>query len=494
MITADSCLAIDLGASSGRAILGQIDNSRLHLNEIHRFDNRPVLLPDGLHWNVLSIYQEILSSITKAKNISKNVNSLGIDAWGLDFALLDARGSLIEIPFHYRDHRTQGMMAKAFQRISRQEIFQATGIQFMEINSLYQLFSLVVGGSPSLKYAERLLTIPDLFNYWLTGVQVCEYTEAITTQCYDSRQSEWSWKVIEALDIPKNIFPSVVKPGIILGQVKPELVNHMGIEPIKVIITASHDTASAVAAIPVQDENFAYISSGTWSLIGMEVDTPIINEESLAMNFTNEAGAENRFLHMKNITGLWLLQECQRHWEKIGNEMDFLALIKMAEQARPFIAHIHPNDPLFISPGDVPDRISKRCLETGQESPHTQGEFVRCILESLAMAYKHIIAQLENSTGRLINVIHIIGGGSQNDLLNQMTADATGKVVIAGPVEATALGNIIVQFIACGFIGDLAEARRLIINSFKLRRYEPRDTNVWDEVYDQWRELWNTIE
>jgi rhamnulokinase len=447
-------LAFDLGAESGRAILGQLAGERLRLSEVYRFPNVPVRLPDGLHWDVLRLWSEIKESLRLLAN-----------------------------PYHYRDSRTDGILAEAFRLVPRQEIFAQTGIQFMPINSLYQLLAMVIQRSPLLDVAQTFLTMPDLFNYWLTGRQVSEFSIATTTQCYDPRQGDWARLLLERFGIPTHIFPPILPSGTVLSPLLPPLAEEVGLGSVPIIAPACHDTASAVAAVPAEGEDFVYISSGTWSLLGTELPEPIINEQSLAFDFTNEGGVGGTFRFLKNITGLWLVQECRRTWARQGQEFSYDELTPMAAQTAPLQSIVDPDDGEFAKHGDMPARIQAFCQRTGQTVPQSPGEVVRCALESLALKYRWVLERLEKILGRRLEPIHIVGGGAQNWLLCQLTADATGRRVVAGPVEATAIGNIIVQAMAREYVASLAEGRRLVRNSCHLATYEPVSSLGWEAAY-----------
>ncbi|MCB8922156.1 MAG: rhamnulokinase [Ardenticatenaceae bacterium] len=478
MTTTTNFLAFDLGAESGRAILGRFDGERLALTEAHRFANVPVRLPDGLHWDVLRLWHEIQQGLTLTQQQAE-LAGIGLDTWGVDFALLDKAGTLLGNPFHYRDGRTDTMLDEAFRRAGKQAIFDHTGIQFMSINTLYQLLSMVVADSPAMEMAHTFLTIPDLFNYWLTGRKVSEFTIATTTQCYDPLQGNWATSLLTQLGIPSHIFPEIVPPGTVLGDLRAE----WGV-PVPVIAPACHDTGSAVTAVPAVGERFAWISSGTWSIMGAEVERAVIDGRSLTANMTNEGGVNGTFRFSRNIMGLWLVQECRRAWAQQGDDFTYEALTQMAAAAPPLAAVIDPDDADFLKPGDMPARIQAYCQRTGQAVPESRGAIVRCALESLALKYRWVLDQLETILGYQLDPIHIIGGGTQNKLLNQFTADATGRQVITGPVEATAVGNVLVQAMALGHIGSLAEGRALVRRSFAVDVYEPAvDRKMGDEGY-----------
>jgi rhamnulokinase len=492
MTATQNFLAFDFGAESGRALLGHFDGDRLTLTDVHRFANTPVRLPTGLHWNVLQLWQEIKQGITLAgKTLGHAPTSIGIDTWGVDFGLLDRKGVLVGLPYHYRDSRNDGMIEAACQVVPRAEIFGQTGIQFMQLNSLYQLLAMARQGSPALAIAHTFLTIPDLFNYWLTGQKVCEFSNATTTQCYNPLTNRWATSLVEQLGIPSHIFPTIVEPGTVLGDLSPALVADIGLSsPVPVIAPASHDTGSAVAAVPAANQNFAWISSGTWSIVGAEVPNAVVNEQTLAFNLTNEGGVNHTYRLCKNVAGLWLVQECRRTWARQGEEYSYAQLTEMAAQAAPFHAVIDPDHASFLKPSepgdDMPSRIQARCQATGQPVPTSKGAILRCALESLALKYRWVLEKLETILGHPLAPVHIVGGGTQNRLLCQLTADATGHQVVAGPVEATAIGNLIVQAIALGHLRSLAEGRELIRRSFEVVTYEPAGEQArWDEAYER---------
>ncbi len=480
-------LAFDLGAESGRAILGQFDGKRIQLSEVHRFPNGPVYLPDGMHWDVLRLWTEIKQSMGLiAREHGGDLAGVGLDTWGVDFGLLDRDGALVSNPYHYRDSRTDGMIDEAFRRVPREEIFEQTGIQFMPLNSLYQLLSMVVSRSPALDIAETFLTMPDLFNYWLTGRKVCEFSIATTTQCYDPRKGDWARPLLEGLDIPTHIFPEIVPPGTILDQLSPSVAEEVGLRPqggLPVIAPACHDTGSAVAAVPAEGSDFAWISSGTWSIMGAELPEPVINEQSLSFNFTNEGGVCGTFRFSRNIMGLWLVQECRRTWARQGEEFSYDELTQMATQAGPFQAVIDPDYGDFLKPGDMPDRIRAFCQMTNQPVPQSKGAIIRCALEGIALKYRWVLERVEEMLERRLEPLHIVGGGTQNWLLSQFTADAIGRPVITGPIEATAAGNIVMQAMGLGHLASLEEGREVVRNSFDVVSYEPAGGSEWDEAY-----------
>lgn len=471
-------LALDLGAESGRAILGRFDGARVTLEEIHRFANEGVRVNDSLHWDTARLWSEIKLALARAP---REVASIGLDTWGVDFGLLDRDDHLIGNPFHYRDARTDGMMDAVFQIVARQEIFEQTGIQFMPINTLYQLFAM--RRAPALDAAQTFLMMPDLFNFWLTGRKASEFTIATTSQCYDPRAQGWATALLERLEIPARIFPDIVPPATILGSLARSVVAETGLNDARVIASGCHDTAAAVAAVPAAQDDFVYLSSGTWSLMGVETRAPIITPAALANNFTNEGGVAGTFRFLKNIMGLWLLQECRRAWTRAGETFSYADLTRLAAIAPRFVALIDPDDARFLHPADMPAQIQAYCADTRQSTPRTHGEIARCIFEGLALKYRWTLERIEEMIGRCVRAIHIVGGGAQNKMLCQFAADATARPVIAGPIEATALGNVLMQAIALGQIASLADARQVVRASFPLVTYEPRETASWDDAY-----------
>ncbi len=481
-------LAIDLGAESGRGIIGSFDGRQMGLKVIHRFPNGGIRVLDNLHWDLLFLWKEIKQTLLMSANM--DLQSVGIDAWGVDFGLLDIHGQLLGQPYHYRDERTNGMMEVAFDHLPKEEIFAQTGTQFMQINTLYQLLSMVKIESPLLQLADTFLTIPDLINFWLTGRKVSEFSNATTTQILNPRTANWSELICQKLQIPFDMFPEIVFPGEEIGSLRSSVSQETGLDSISVVAPACHDTGSAVAAVPANGKNWAYISSGTWSLMGVELDQPMITDQALALNFTNEGGINRTSRFLKNIMGLWLVQECRRNWaQKQGKLMEYNELTKLAKEAQAFSSLIDPDDIIFLPAGDMPKRITNYCYRTGQPSPDTPGAFVRCALESLALKYRWTLEQIESVTGRHIDILHIVGGGTKNQLLCQFTADATGRQVVAGPIEATAIGNIVVQAIATNTIGTLTEARQVIKKSFSLQIYEPNNYQNWQEAYQKFLQI-----
>lgn len=481
-------LAFDFGASSGRAILGRLEDGKIVMEEVHRFSNDPVQIGKTMYWDTLRQFFEIKQGMVKA-NLNGGFESIGIDTWGVDFGLLDKKGNLLESAVHYRDDRTVGRQEKAFEKISKEKIYQLTGIQFNNFNTIFQLYSLVQDRPELLERADKLLLTPDLFNYFLTGEKKAEYTMVTTTQLMDAKTRQWSDEITKALSIPKDILPEIVSSGSVIGNVSDDICNELGIKPAKVIAVASHDTQSAVVAVPTDDEDFIFISCGTWSLFGTELKEAVINDTSYQLDVSNEGGYGDTFTFLKNIIGLWLAQESRRQWIREGREYSFGELEKMALEAEPFQSFIDPDSPEFNTTGDIPKRIRQFCERTGQKVPETIGEIMCCINQSLAMKYRYALEQIEECTGKKFNKIHMIGGGIQSKLLCQMTASASGRTVIAGPVEATALGNIAVQLMALGEIKDMKEARQIIAASETTYEYIPQDAEMWEEAYSRYVDM-----
>jgi len=484
-------LAFDFGAESGRALLGIIKYNRLTLEEVHRFPNGPVRTLGNLHWDALRLFAEVKQGLKLALQQTKGkIDGIGVDTWGVDFGLLGEDGELLGNPFHYRDERTQGMMDDVFRTVPREEVYDHTGIQFLPFNTLYQLFAMSRNGSTALKCGSTLLMMADLFNYWLTGKKVCEFSNATTTQFYNPRAKSWDRDLLSKLGIPTNFLPEIVPPGANIGPLAPSLVAELGAgEGIPVIAPATHDTGSAVAAVPAEGEGHAYLSSGTWSLMGVEINEPMINDEALAMSFTNEGGVAGTFRFLRNIMGLWIVQECRRTWLAAGEDISYADLASMAEESEGFTSIIDPDAPVFLTPGDMPRRIRNFCASTDQPEPTSKGEVIRCALDSLALRYRKTVESLDELFGRRHDPIHIVGGGTQNKLLCQLTADATGRTVVAGPIEATAIGNVLVQAMGRGYVSSLSEAREIVRNSFELITYKPRECHGLDEVYGRFKQI-----
>jgi rhamnulokinase len=480
-------LALDLGAESGRAIAGRLRSGVLTIEELHRFPNEPLSLSGTLRWNVEKLWSEIRCALGKASDLS--LDGIAVDTWGVDYGLLKLSGELVHNPYHYRDDRTAGMMDEVFRVLPPEEIYAATGIQFMPINTLYQLFAEKRHQPQKLAEAHRLLLMPDLFHYWMTGNAVCEFTNASTTQLVDPHTRSWCAAVLEKLDLPARLFAPLVEPGTNIGSILPDVAPALNGTPV--IAPASHDTGSAVAAISARG-NTAFLSSGTWSLLGIELDRPVVTDEARRLNFTNEGGVCGTTRLLKNVMGLWLLQGCRKSWSQDGAALEYHELIRLAAEHKPFQHLFDPDHDGFFRPADMPAAIARFCQNTGQAAPDGPGAFVRAVLESLAMKYRRVLLDLERLTGQEIEQVRVIGGGCRNALLNQLTADATGKRVLAGPVEATALGNIAVQMLATGATTSLAESRRLIESSFPVEVFEPRNTPSWDkhaERFNQYCEV-----
>ncbi len=478
-------IAVDLGAESGRVMLGSVSADKLVLKEIHRFDNGPIEEAGSLRWDFNKLLSEVKTGISKAvKTARAQVWGIGIDSWGVDFGLLDADGRLIENPYHNRDSQTNGMMEKAFELMSKREIYENTGVQFMQFNSVYQLLAMRLNNSIALAKAKYLIFIADLFSYYLCGKIFGEYSLASTSQFMDMRTGQWSREVLDKLSLPIDIMPKIVEPGTVEGQVVAVIGRELRCGPIPVIAIGSHDTASAVVAVPVAGSaNWAYLSSGTWSLMGVEVPQAIVNDKTFGYEFTNEGGVENTIRLLKNIMGLWLMQECRRQWQREGTDLSYADLSALAEKAEPFASHIDVDNSGFLAPGDMPKRINDYLAKAGQNPIEDKGQMIRTILESLALKYRSVMEAIEDATGNTIEILHIVGGGIQNELLCQFTANALGKKVITGPIEATASGNILMQAKATGQIQSLAQTREIVRNSFDLKEYQPQDVSLWDEQY-----------
>ncbi len=490
MAEAKKYIAIDLGAESGRVMLGSISADKLALEEVHRFSNGPIEEAGTLRWDFERLLSEIKTGIGKAvKQTGSEVSGIGVDSWGVDFGLLDSDGKLIEKPYHYRDSRTNEMLDKAFELMGKREIYESTGIQFMQLNSLYQVLAMRLANSETLAKAKKLIFIGDLFSYFLCGKALCgkafgEYSLASTSQMMDMKTGQWSKPIFDKLSLPIDIMPDIVKTGTVVGKLNGPIAYQLELVGIPIIATASHDTASAVAAVPAEEgSNWAYLSSGTWSLMGVEVPEAIVNDKTFQYEFTNEGGVENTIRLLKNIMGLWLVQECRRQWQREGVELSYAEMTDMAQKAEPFARHIEVDYSGFLAPGDMPERINSYLAETGQKTVEDKGQMIRMILESLALKYRVIMERIEDITGQNIDCLHIVGGGIQNELLCQFTANAIGKKVVAGPIEATASGNLLIQAKATRQIKTLAELRKIVRNSFKLKEYEPQDASLWEEQY-----------
>jgi rhamnulokinase len=479
-------LAVDLGASGGRVVSGEFDGRLLELEEIHRFDNGPVSMNGQLVWDLVRLWQEVVAGLRlAAKRHGRAVSTVGVDTWGVDFAFVGADDSLLANPVCYRDARTNGMLAAAEKVVPRAEIFAATGLQFMEINSLYQFLSLVKGGSSVLAAADRMLMIPDVFHWLLSGTLSNERTNASTTQCFDPTTGDWAWRLLDSLGIPRKVFGKIVPPGTDLGPLRGDVAAETGLVDVRVIAPGTHDTASAVAAVPAMEPpsarpDWCYISLGTWALVGAELDRPLVTPECLAANFTNEAGIGGTTRLLKNICGLWLVQQCRASWLKEGRDWTWEQLTRLAAEAPPLVTLVDPNDHSLVAPASMPDAIRGLAKQSGQPVPESTAAVVRAALESVAAACRSTLRQLDHLLGRRVSRVHVVGGGVKNSLLCQLIADATGRTVVAGPVEATAIGNLLVQMMAAGGSVDLKSVRQVVRDSFELATYEPKNSAAWD--------------
>lgn len=479
-----SYLAFDLGASSGRAILGRFDGKKLALEEKHRFQNGPAQCNGRLYWNVLGLFGELKAGLLKCGG---EPYSFGIDTWGVDYGIVNAQNALASMPVHYRDARTDGMMELADELAGRARMYESTGIALMKFNTLYQL--LAASRTGELPQGGRLLFMPDLLEWMLTGQAGCEYTIASTSQLVNARGCDWDFALIRSLGLPEELFLPIQPAGTLRGELSPGVREETGLGAIRAVAVAGHDTASAVAAVPAAGETYAYLSSGTWSLMGFLSDTPVIGPESLAWNYTNEGGADGKYRILKNIMGLWILQECLREWKREQPELDFAGLVALAEKERPFHCLIDPDDAAFFEPGDMVGRVADYCRRTGQGALETIGATVRCVLESLALKYRWAMGCIESLSGRRPAALHIVGGGSQNAMLNRFTANALGMPVVCGPVEATAIGNLLVQAKALGDVSSYAEIREVVRSSFDVREVLPADQPQWDDAYGRFIEI-----
>jgi rhamnulokinase len=483
-------LAFDLGASGGRAIAGIIENGKLELKEVHRFRNQMTFIHGSYYWNIFSLFDELKKGLKKCINdFHICPQSIGVDTWGVDYSLITGQGELVGLPYAYRDHRTDDIMADFFNNVmSREDTYMLTGIQFMQFNSLFQLYASVKNDYPGFKIADQLLFTPDTLNYLFTGIKKNEYTIASTSQLLKPGKPEWETGLFKAAGIPESLQGKIVQPGTILGKLLPEISEQTGCGEVLCVAVASHDTASAVVSVPAEDGNWAYISSGTWSLLGIESKVPLVSKDSLEMNFTNEGGAEGTTRFMKNIMGLWLIQECKRIWDE-ETELSWQDIVDLSLNAEPFKCLINPDDDSFLNPGNMPEAIINYCKNTNQPVPDNKGDIARCIYDSLVLKYKYTINNIQAITGKKIDRLHIIGGGAYNEMLNQLTADAVGIPVLAGPTEATAIGNIMMQAKAVGAVNSLSEIREVIRRSIDVRTYHPKPDLKWDEAYDRFLKL-----
>ena len=480
-------LAFDLGASSGRAILGTLTNNKLELTEIHRFVNQMQLINGHYFWNIFSLFNELKTGLKKCvKEHVIQPESIGVDTWGVDFVHLNKEGLIISLPFAYRDSRTNTSMDDMFQIVPQEEVYAQTGIQFMQFNSLFQLFSMVKDQSSLMEITDSILFMPDALNYLFSGVKKSEFSIASTSQMIVPGTCDWNYELVEKVGIPKHILQEIILPGTILGNITKEVAVETGSKSVPVIAVAGHDTASAIVSVPGSLNNFAYISSGTWSLMGIECQKPHISEQTRQLNFTNEGGVDGTTRFLKNIMGMWLIQEVQRIWEAEGMKYTWTAMVELARRSEPFQFLINPDDPMFLNPRDMTQAIRDFCYQTAQGTPQNHGEVIRCIYDSLALKYRFTLEQIRDVSDHSIDVIHIIGGGANNHFLNQLTADATGLNVVAGPTEATAIGNLMIQAKALGYVGSLSEIRQIVADSSELVQFIPSGELDWDEAYNRY--------
>lgn len=485
-----NCVAFDLGASGGKVLLGVYQNGRINISEVHRFSNSPILLADHIYWDFLYLFEEVKKGIKLAcKAADGPVASLGLDTWGVDCSFLDKAGHLLGNPYSYRDPRTNGMMEKAFLRMPRSAIFAHTGVQFMQMNTLFQLLAMVDADARAFDSVGTFLMIPDLFNYYLSGKKGCEFTNATTTQFYNPLKGGWDDEILQSMGVPRSIIPEIIPPGTVLGNLAPWICEELDVQGMPVVEVGTHDTASAISAVPSTEKDIAFLSSGTWSLLGTESPAPVINEMGLKNNFSNYGGVCSTWAIWKNIQALWLLQECMRYWASVGLQFTHEDIILMANQAKPFGPILDSDDLAFFTPGNFPERIKEYCRRTGQTPPEGEGAIARCILESLALKYRFTFERLQEVVGKELKQLSVIGGGSRNWLLNKFTSEAIGIPLKAGPVEASAIGNIMQQLIAVGELGCLDDCRQVIQASFETAVFEAARSGAWEEAYGRYLEI-----
>ncbi|MGI6335960.1 MAG: rhamnulokinase [Eubacteriales bacterium] len=483
-------LAFDLGASSGRAIAGAYDGSRLTLSELHRFSNDPVMLGNTFYWDFPRLIHEIKTGISKANLTGTAFDSLGVDTWGVDFGLVTKSGRLVDNPVHYRDARNIPMPAEVFAKVPARDIYASTGIQTMDLNTIFQVYYLATRSPELLTAADSLLFTPDLINFFLSGARVSEYSIASTSQLLNARKRTWDTALCDRLGIPTHLLREIVDPGTTVGRLTPAICEELGVQPLDIVATTGHDTAAAVAAVPTDGgDNWAYLSCGTWSLLGLELPEPFINDAAFDANFTNEGGVNHTTRFLKNIIGLWLMQETRRAWIRESGPISFKEIDALTVQAKPLTRFIDPDYPEFARPGQMPEKIAAYLARTGQPAPDFRGDISRLITESLAMKYRVALDDLERLTGRKIDTLHIIGGGVQDTLLCECTANATGRTVVAGPIEATAAGNVLVQLFAAGEFKSIDEARACVKRSFPITVYEPHERALWEDAYGRYRKI-----
>ncbi len=482
-------LAFDLGATSGRTVLGTLCNGKIEIKELTRFPNAIIEVNGKFFWNLLSLYESLKDGLMACAKEGITPDSIGIDTWGVDVVPIGKDGSILGMPRAYRDPYTNGAPEKYFEIVPREEVYDKTGIQVMNFNTLYQIYAAVQEGYTPITQAECLLFMPDALSYMLTGKQVCEYTIASTSQILNPRTKDWESALLKAAGVKENILPKPIFPGAIIGELNSALAEESRIGRVPVVAVAGHDTASAVAAVPAENERFAYLSSGTWSLMGIETREPIITEESFHHNFTNEGGVDGTTRFLKNICGMWILEQCRKEWEREGKSYSYPEIVEMANSAEPFVSFINPDDASFANPQSMLKAIETFCVRTGQTPPQSDKQIVRTIFESLALRYREVLEILESMSPFAIDVLHIIGGGAKNALLNQFTANAIGKRVVAGPSEATAIGNIMMQAIGAGVVGSLAEARKIIRASIETEEFLPQNSEQWNTAYTKFHNL-----
>ena len=483
-------LAVDMGASSGRHVVGRFDGRKITLEEVYRFENGAVDVAGNLHWNLLGQWSHILAGLRAAgARVDDRIESIGVDTWGVDFGLLGKDDVLLGNPYHYRDSRTDGIMDQAISLVTRQEIFKHSGLQFMQFNTLYQLFAMRRANSPLLDLARTFLMMPDLFHWLLTGQKCNEFTNATTTQFYNPLKGGWATELLEKFELPTGLLAGISPPGTNLGPLRPNVTADTGLSA-NVVLPGTHDTASAVMAVPAASRpgarpDWCYVSLGTWALMGVESPQPVVNDKVMELNFTNEGGVGDTIRLLKNICGLWLVQECRRVWNQAGRNWDWEDLNRLSTAAKPLVSFIDPDAQDFMAPKDMPQAIREFTRRTGQTVPQDEGAVLRCALESIAIKFRHVLGMCEDLVGGRIETIHVVGGGTQNQQLCQAAADACGRRVVAGPIEATATGNLMMQAVAAGDVASIAEAREVIRNSFSVKEYEPRDTPLWDQAYER---------
>ena len=482
-------LSFDLGATSGRSVIGTLRNGKIETRELTRFPNGIVELHGKFYWNLLGLYEHLKEGLVACAREGITPDSIGIDTWGVDIVPIGTDGSILGMPRAYRDPYTDGAPAKFFEIVPREVVYDKTGIQIMNFNTLFQIFAAVKEGYTPVMEAKRLLFIPDALSYMLTGKEICEYTIASTSQILNPRTAQLDSALLKAAGVDADIFPEVTLPGCVIGQLTDALATETGIGKVDVVAVAGHDTASAVAAVPAENEKFAYLSSGTWSLMGIETKEPIINEESYRHNFTNEGGVDGTTRFLKNICGMWILEQCRKEWSRVGKEYSYPEIVAMTNEAKPFICFINPDDASFANPPSMLKAIEEFCVRTGQTVPQNDAQIIRTIFESLALRYREVLDILEGISPFVIDALHIIGGGSKNKLLNQFTANAIGKRVVAGPSEATAIGNVMMQAIGAGAVGSLAEARQIIRASIETEEFLPQDRELWESAYKRFQTL-----